>query len=72
MAKKINETMIMVMAVLAGLFIWSFHNLIYMTSKDIMMSFGIYNNYLQNIAILVVIGAILYFVGKKSLKGLIK
>ena len=73
MAKsKVSGTVAVIMVMLAALFTWSFYRLLYTASGDILLSFGVVNEYWQNGMILIIAGAILYFVGKKSLKGMIK
>lgn len=72
MVKKIGFDRALIMVMLGALFTWSFYRLLYTASGDILMSFGVVNDYWQNGIILVSAGVILYFVGKKSLKGMIK
>lgn len=72
MVKKIGFDRTLIMVMLGALFTWSFYRLLYTASGDILMSFGVVNDYWQNGIILVSAGAILYFIGKKSLKGMIK
>ena len=63
--------MVLIMAILAGLFTWSLYNLLHTLSGDILMSFGIVNNYWQIGIILIVTGTLLIVIGKKKLRGLI-
>ena len=73
MAKsKISAGLALIMVMLAALFTWSLYRLLYTATGDILMSFGVVNDYWQNGIILLGAGAILYFVGGKNIKGLIK
>lgn len=72
MAKKLSFDTALIMVMLGALFTWSFYRLLYTASGDILMSFGVVNDYLQNGIILIGAGVILYFVGKKSLRGMFK
>lgn len=72
MAKKISLDVALIIVILTALFTWSFYKLIYTATGDILMSFGITNEYWQNIAILVGVGAILYLFSKDKLKGVFK
>lgn len=72
MTKKIGVDTALIMVMLAALFTWSFYRLLYTASGDILMSFGIVNDYWQNGIILIGAGIVLIFVGKKNIKGLIK
>lgn len=68
---KLTLDMVLIMAILAGLFTWSLYNLLHTLSGDILMSFGIVNNYWQIGIILIVTGTLLIVIGKKKLRGLI-
>lgn len=68
---KITLDMVLIMAILAGLFTWSLYNLLHTLSGDVLMSFGIVNNYWQIGIILIVTGALLVVIGKKKLRGVI-
>ena len=72
MSNTSKETKALLLILLGALFTWSFYRLLYTASGDILMSFGVLNDYWQNGIILIVAGVILYFLGPKSLKGLIK
>lgn len=73
MAKsKISAGLALIMVMLAALFTWSLYRLLYTATGDILMSFGVVNDYWQNGIILIVAGLILIFVGKKNIGRLIK
>ena len=72
MSNTSKETKALFIIMLGALFTWSFYRLLYTASGDILMSFGVVNDYWQNAAILIVAGVVLYILGTKSLKGLIK
>lgn len=72
MASKVNGAVLLSLAIVTALVSWALYRLLYTGASDLLMSFGVTNDYWQNILILVVGIAFLWIVGKKNLKGLIK
>jgi len=69
---KIDGATALVMIMVGALFTWALYRFLYVAAGDVLMSIGVVNDYWQNGVIVLVTGAILYFVGKKSLKNYIK
>lgn len=67
MAKKISGVLALISVMLGALFTWASYKLVYEVIGGLLMSFGIYNDYYQNIIIIVGSGILLYFVFKKNL-----
>ena len=73
MAKsKVSSGLALLMVMLAALFTWSLYRLLYTATGDILMSFGVVNDYWQNGIIVIGAGLVLIFIGKKNIGGLIK
>lgn len=66
--KKISLGILVVLA--AGVFGWSVHRLIYQFIGDVLLNFGIVNEYAQNIVVIVIMGGILLLAGKHLIKYL--
>ena len=69
---SISGTVALIMVMLAALFTWSLYRLLYTATGDVLLSFGVVNDYYQNGIIVIAAGVILVLVGKKNIKGLIK
>lgn len=69
-SKKETAGLGLVFGILGALFAWSFYNILNQGIADLLAYFGIDNFYLQNAIILVAIGLILWFGGKKVLTRL--
>lgn len=67
MAKKLSSAVALISVMLGALFTWASYKLVYEVIGGLLMSFGIYNDYYQNIIIIVGSGLILYFLFKKNL-----
>ena len=69
---KVSGTVALIMVMLAALFTWSLYRLLYTATGDLLMSVGVVNDYWQNGIILILAGLILFVVGGKNIRSLIK
>lgn len=58
--------------ILAAVFLRSSYEVVRMFLLDMLMGFGVTNEYQQQIVIIIVAGVILYFIGRNRLKGMLK
>lgn len=69
MLSDISALKLTIMGILVSLVGWSFYQLIHRGSSDLLMSFGMINDYHKDVAIIVAAILILWLLGKKNTKG---
>lgn len=72
MSNKISAFTALVIVMLGALLTWSFYRLLYTASGDLLLYFGVVNDYWQNGLIVIIAGTILYIVGKRDIMKYLK